>query len=144
MTTRRGCRSLTISSRSSGSRRSVPIIRSQIAFARNACGGFRGIRVPSAANTISNAGGEPGVPIAQRELRRIHAVTEVHHHGAGGVKGPCAGRVVGDPGQMHPATAVFADDQRVDTSQDDRVDVQEVHCEDGFGLLGRELFPGGT
>jgi hypothetical protein len=48
-------RSLTISILSSSSRRSVPIIRSQSAFARGARGGLVRIRMPSAAKTASNA-----------------------------------------------------------------------------------------
>jgi hypothetical protein len=42
--------------RSGSSRRSVPIIRSQITFARGARAGLVRIRMPSAAKTASNAG----------------------------------------------------------------------------------------
>jgi len=42
-----------ISSRPGTSRRTVPIIGCQIAFARGACGGLRRIRIPSAVNTAS-------------------------------------------------------------------------------------------
>jgi hypothetical protein len=52
-----------------------------------------------------------------------------------------SGRVGGDSGQVRAASAVFDDDQRVDASQGDRVDLHEVHREEGFGLLGEELFP---
>jgi hypothetical protein len=44
---------LTISSRSKSSRRRVPFILSQIAFALGACGGLRRILMPSAVNTAS-------------------------------------------------------------------------------------------
>jgi hypothetical protein len=44
---------LTISSRSNNSRRRVPIIRSQIAFALGACGGLARILMASAWNTAS-------------------------------------------------------------------------------------------
>jgi hypothetical protein len=47
-----GC-SLTISTRSKSSRRRVPMILSQIAFARGACGGLARILMPSARNTAS-------------------------------------------------------------------------------------------
>ena len=48
-------RSFTISILSSDSRRSVPIIRSQIAFARGAAGGRFRIRMPLAEKTASKA-----------------------------------------------------------------------------------------
>jgi hypothetical protein len=51
-TRRRWC-SLTISTRSKSSRRRVPIILSQIAFAPGACGGLARILMPSAVNTAS-------------------------------------------------------------------------------------------
>ena len=44
---------MTISSRSKSSRRRVPIIRSQIAFALGACGGLARILIPAAVNTAS-------------------------------------------------------------------------------------------
>jgi len=47
--------SLTISSRSKSSRRSVPMILSQIAFALGACGELARILMPSAVNTASKA-----------------------------------------------------------------------------------------
>jgi hypothetical protein len=47
--------------------------------------------------------------------------------------------VVGDSGQVHVARAMFDHDQRVDTSQDDSVDVQEVHGKNAFVLLAEEL-----
>jgi hypothetical protein len=50
---RRWC-SLTISNRSKSSRRSVPIIRLQTAFALGACGGLARIRMSAAWNTASN------------------------------------------------------------------------------------------
>jgi hypothetical protein len=68
-------------------------------------------------------GGEPGVSIAHQELHRVHAIAEVHHQVAGGLDGPGAARVGGDPGQMYSARVVLDDDQGVDTAQDDGVDV---------------------
>ena len=47
---RPGCR---VGSRPGSSRRRVPMIRSQIAFARGACGGLARILVPTAVNTAS-------------------------------------------------------------------------------------------
>src|SRR5512142_749113 len=48
--TRRRCCSLTISSRPRASRRKVPIIGSQTAFAVGACGGLGTIVMPAAVN----------------------------------------------------------------------------------------------
>lgn len=78
----------------------------------------------------------------QQERHRVEAVIEVHHQVAGGLDGPSTARVGSDPGHVHAARAVFHDDQRLDTLEEHRVDVDEVHGEDAFGLSGEELCPG--
>jgi hypothetical protein len=60
----------TISTRSSSSRRKVPIIRSQIALGRGACGGLRRMRIPLGGEYRIEDGSEPGVPVMQQELHR--------------------------------------------------------------------------
>src|SRR6476646_784924 len=53
-----------------------------------------------------------------------------------------SGRVGGDPGDVHVATAVLDNHENVEAAQEDRVDVGEVHGEDRVGLRGQELSPG--
>jgi hypothetical protein len=74
----------------------------------------------------------------------ILALLEIHHQVARSLDGPRAARVSGNSGQVHAARAVFDHDQRIDPSQGDRIDVQEVHGKDGGALLGQELRPAGT
>ena len=48
----------------------------------------------------------------------------------------------GDPGDVQPAGAVFAEHQRIYPAQVDQVDVDEVAGNDAVSLLGEELAPG--
>jgi hypothetical protein len=73
---------------SSSSRRRVPIIRSQIAFARGALGGLVRIWMPSAAKTASNASVNRESRSSEQELDRGGLVADVHHEVAGGLSGP--------------------------------------------------------
>ena len=77
MRIRRRWRSFTSRTLSSSSRRSVPIMRSQIALARGAPGGIVKIRMSSATNTASNG-------LVNRESRsRIKNFTVVARSAAG-------------------------------------------------------------
>jgi hypothetical protein len=79
---------LTISIRSSNSRRKVPIIRSQTAFARGACGGLARILALAAVNTASKE--EVNCPARSliknlteaarwpRSIRKLRAACVVH------------------------------------------------------------------
>src|SRR5690348_6755006 len=107
-------RSLTTRTLSSSSRRRVPIIRSQIAFARGAPGGLVRIRMPSAAKTASKALLNLKSRSSQHKLDGADAVGEVHQQIAGGLGGPRPGRVCTHPEQMRSAAAMLDCDQDVD------------------------------
>jgi hypothetical protein len=92
-----------MSSRSRTSRRRVPIIRSQTAFAFGACGGLRRIRIPAA--------------VPDQEPGGIGAVLGVHQEITGGLGGPGAVGAGGDAGQVRAAGAVLDDDQGVDSPE---------------------------
>ena len=87
-------------------------------------------------------GGELGVAVADQEPEPVGAVVEVHEQVAGLLGDPGAGRVGGDPGDVHAATVVLDDDENVEPAQEDGVDVGEVDGEDRVGLRGQELSPG--
>jgi hypothetical protein len=67
--------------------------------------------------------GEPGVAVTQQEFDRPDPVGEVHDQVAGGLGGPSAGRVRGDPGEVGAAGAVLDHDQGIYAPQGDGVDV---------------------
>ena len=90
------------------------------------------------------AGGGFGVAVSGGERVGCALVGEVHEGVAGGLGGPWSGGVGGDAGQVGAAGAVFDQDQGVEALEGDGVDVDEVDGEDGVGLVGEELLPGGT
>jgi hypothetical protein len=65
-----------ISIRSRQSRRALPTQRSVIA--RGARTGLLMIRTPAAVNTASNAPGELGVPVPDKELETVSVILQVH------------------------------------------------------------------
>ena len=93
----------TISIRSSSSRRTVPIQRSAIAFARGARTGVRRMRMASLAKTGIEDGGERGIAVPDHGPELSRVVAEVHQ------KIP---RLLGDPG----ATGVGRDAEQVDAA----------------------------
>jgi len=140
---RRRWRSLTTKTLSSSSRRRVPIMPSQIALARGAPGGLVRIRMPSAAKTASKAlqnlesrSRSTHLTVETRSARSISKLRAawVVHAPAG-----CA-----HPEQMRSAAAMLDGDQDVDPPEQDGVHGHEVHSEDGLGLGGKKLAPGGT
>ena len=86
--------------RSRSSRRIVPTKRSAIAFALGARTGVLMILTSTAVKTVSKAGGELGVAVADEEPEAAVAVVEVHEQVAGLLGEPGAGRVGGDA--VHP------------------------------------------
>jgi len=66
-------------------------------------------------------------------------VAEVHQEVSGCLRGPCGVRLPGDAGQMNTAGAVLDDDQRVETTEQHGVHVDEVGGEDAAGLGCQEL-----
>src|SRR5215210_4374448 len=85
------------------SRRSVPMKRSAIAFARGARTGVRMMRMSAPANTVSKVAGLLGDP------------------GAGGMGG--------DPGEVYAAGPMLDHDEEVEAAEEDGVDVGEVDRE---------------
>ena len=134
---------MTIKIRSSSSRRNVPIMRSQIAFARGAWGGLVSVRMSCAAKTASNALLNRESRSRRTNLRVLGAVGKVHQQVAGSLGCPCSGRVRADPEQMCSAGIMLDPDQDVDPPKQNGVSVQ-VHSEDGLSLCGEELAPGWT
>ena len=71
-------------------------------------------------------------------------MSKVHEQVAGLVGDPGAGGVGGNAGDVHAAGGVLDHDQHIEAAQEDGVDVGEVDGEDGLGLGGEELSPGGS
>ncbi|MCA1703095.1 MAG: hypothetical protein LC808_07425, partial [Actinobacteria bacterium] len=114
-------------------------MRSQIAFARGAPGGLvRGLDVVRGEDRVERPA-ESGVAVPEEELEGGGAVGEVHEQVAGGLGGPCPGRVRAHPEQMCSAGVMLDRDQDVDPPERDGVYVQEVHGQDGLGLCREEL-----
>jgi hypothetical protein len=108
-----------MSIRSVHSRRTVPTQRSAIAFARGACGGVRITSAPAAVNTASNA----AVNLLSRSRsRKVDPVLDVDQHVTRLLGDPGAGRMSGDPGQVHPAGGQLDEEQHVDPLEEHGVD----------------------
>jgi hypothetical protein len=119
-------------------------MRSQIAFARGAAGGLVRIWMPSAAETASNArvnresrSRSRNVIVVARSVRSLSRVRT-----AWVVYAPVGCAVPAE--QVCPAGAVLDRDQGVDSPEHHGVHRDEVHGEDGLGLCGEELAPGGA
>jgi hypothetical protein len=139
-TWRRWC-SLMMSIRSSSSRRSVPIIRSQTAFRPR-----RPRRASENPDTRRCEHGVKGISelsrtIPDQELGTSDVMAEVHQEVTRCLSRPRAARVRGDARQVSAADAVLDDDQGVDAAQQHGVHVDEVGREDAAGLRGQELLP---
>jgi hypothetical protein len=66
-------------------------------------------------------------------------------HGEDGHSGralPLPRRVSSDPGQVHPPGTVLDEEQHIQAAQQHRVDMEEVHRQDGLGLGVQERLPG--
>jgi len=85
--------------------------------------------------------GESGVSVSEQERQGAGTVGEIHQQVAGGLGGPCTGRMGTHPGQRRPAGAMLDRDQRVDPLEKHGIDVHKVHSEDGLGLGGEKLPP---
>lgn len=127
---------------SSSSRRSVPIMRSQIAFARGAPGGLVRIRMPICGEYRVECLGEPAVSVLEQERYACGAVGDVHQQIPGGLGGPRSGWMRGHSCQMCPAGTVLDRDQGVDSSEHHGSYVHEIHGQDSLRLGGEELAPG--
>jgi hypothetical protein len=87
---------------------------------------------------------ESGVAVPEDKLEGADAVGEVHQQVAGGLGGPCSGRVRAHPEQMCSAGVMLDPDQDVDPPERNGVYVQKVHGQDGLDLCREELAPGRT
>jgi hypothetical protein len=104
----------------------VPTIRSQIAFARGACGGIL---------MILMLGGEP---------QRLGPAGQIEREVAGLLGHPVTRRVGGHPGQVHPPVGDLHEDQHVQPAQQHRLHGDQVAADDAAGLRGenrRQLGP---
>ena len=89
------------------SRRSVPIQRSAIAFARGARTGVRTMRIFGTGENCVEGGGERAVPVVDQEVELLGTVAQVHQQVAGLLGDPAAGGVGGDPGGVCSAGPVL-------------------------------------
>ena len=89
-------------------------------------------------------GGELGVAIADEEPEPLAGVVEVHGQVAGLLGQPRAGRVRGDPEDVHPAGGVLDDEERVEPVQGDGVEVKQVAGQDPVRLGPQEFGPRGS
>jgi hypothetical protein len=99
-------------------------------------------RMPAPVNTASNAAANLLSRVADQESEPVGAVAEIHQQVAGLLRHPVAGRVGGDPAEVHAATVVFDHDEDVEAAQEHGVDVGEVDRKDRAGLRAEELSPG--
>ena len=104
-------RRLTISIRSSSSLRTVPIQRSAIAFARDACTGVRRMRMPSLANTASKVSVKLAVAIPDQEGELSRAIAEIHQEVARLLSYPGSAGVRRAAHQVDAAGGVLHDEQ---------------------------------
>jgi hypothetical protein len=87
-------------------------------------------------------GRELPVAISDQKAEPTGVLVEVHQRIPGGLGHPCAGRMGGDPGRVHPAVREFDDEEHVQPSQADRFDGQEITGERSGGLRAQKLRPG--
>src|ERR1700734_739145 len=134
-------RSPMISIRSRHSRRVLAIHLSAIAFARGARTGFLMIRRPTPAKTASNA----AVNLASwSRIRNFSPSARPRGSSADSspLSHPLPRQVRSNAGQVHPPAAMLNEEQYVQTAQEHRVDMEEVHGEDRLGLGLQKRMPG--
>ena len=112
----------------------LPTKRSAIALARGACTGVLMMWMSVAVKTASNA----AVNLASRSrIRKSEAragVVEADEQVAGLLGQPGAGRVCGDPQDVHSPGGVLDDEERIQPVQGDGVEVEQVARQDGVRL----------
>lgn len=113
------------------SRRRVPVMCSQVAFARGAGGGLVRIRMLSVVKAVSNARVNRESRSRSRNVREVAWLLRSISRLRAAWVGPCPGRMRGHPGQVGPAGAVFDRDERGEERgepfEDQGVQVHEVH-----------------
>ena len=74
----------------------------------------------------------PGT-VTDQESERV-TIAELHRQVAGGLGGPGAGRVGGNPCQMHMPSGDLDDEQNMESAKQSGVDTSEVGSQNGFRL----------
>ena len=86
-------------------------------------------------------GGESRVAVADEKPETVAGVIEVHEQVADQLGQPGAGRVGGDPEDVHPAGGVLDDEECIEPVQGDRLKMQQVAGQDRVRLRPQELAP---
>jgi hypothetical protein len=85
--------------------------------------------------------GELGVTVPDEKPEAVAGVVEVHEQVAGQLGQPGAGRVGGDPEDVHPAGGVLDDEECIEPAQGDRLQMQQVAGQDRVRLRPLEIAP---
>jgi len=93
----------------------------------------------AAAEDLIEGGDELARTVADQEPDRP---VVGHHEIPGGLGGPRAGRVGGDPGEMHATCLEFDEEQHVVAAEQDGVDGEEVTRDDSGRLRAEKRRPG--
>jgi hypothetical protein len=96
---------------------------------------------PSRAPHVVERPGELRVPVADQESPHRSLIAEADDHVPGLLRGPEAGRMVGDTGQVHPSACELDEEQHIHPPQEHRVDGEEIASDDPGGLLTQERPP---
>ena len=89
-------------------------------------------------------GGVLGVAVADEEPELVGVLGEIRGEVAGLLGHPLSGGVGGDAEEVDPSGGHFHDHRRVQASQQDRVDVEEVDGQQASGLVAQEGTPVGV
>ena len=122
----------------------VPPKCSAIALARGACTGVLMIRTSVAEKTASKAAVNLVSRSRIRNRKRRPASSRSMSRFAGQLGQPGAGRVGGDPEDVHPAGGVLDDEEDIQPAQGDGVEVKQIAGQDSVRLGSQELCPRGS
>ena len=92
---------------------------------------------------LVETGGELRVAIPDQEPERPSVLGEIACEVAGNLGNKEAGRMIGDPEDVHHSALELDDEQRIELGELDGVHDEEVGGQDAARLGGDELFPGG-
>jgi len=88
---------------------------------------------------LVEAGGELHVAVSDQEPERPSVLGEIACEVAGNLGDKRAGRMIGDPEDVHHSALELDDEQRTELVELDRVDDEEVGGQDAARLGGEEL-----
>jgi hypothetical protein len=86
--------------------------------------------------------GERRVAVANQQPEAVDFFVEVHQQVAGLLSDPGAGRVSGDPGQMHPPPLDLDDEPHLQPSQANVVDGEQITRQRSLAPGAQKLIPG--